>query len=81
MGSRWIRNLSCSGARSRVCESAGGQKGRIQGTRTKKKEEPAVGAGVEVGRERREGEKQRKVGGMRFLYPARAAAGPCMRLA
>jgi hypothetical protein len=49
VGSRWMRDLSCCGARGRACESAGRRKGRIRGARTKKEEEPAVRAGIEVG--------------------------------
>ena len=61
MGSRWTRDLSCCGARGRACESAGRRKGRIRGARTKKKEEPAVGAGLSW--EEKEGRRKAARGG------------------
>ena len=53
-------NLSCRG-HGRVYESAGRRKGRIRGARTKKKEEPAVGAGLSW--EEKEGRRKAARGG------------------
>ena len=81
MGSRWTRDLICCGARGRACGSAGRQKGRIRGARTKKEEEPAVGAVLRLGG--KEGRRKAARGGRgRGSYtppgrrPARARALP-----
>jgi hypothetical protein len=69
-------NLSCGG-RGRACvESAGRQKGRIRGAEDEERE-PAVASRAVLGlEERRDGEKQREVGGDAVLILFQSEGGP-----